>query len=201
MDLSQRYYNEVALPKLVTKEQLFIKRLIHLIHAYFHDLMQLLGFNCVKQVADFGSLELSPVDGRTLTDFMHTRGLRMRSLGQVVNALWLHKLLIPWFLVTIPSLESQSMGVGCMNSLSSLSSVNCVPSYPTNLNPFELPPLKSIMVCLPLVLPYIVIISLLPTTAYTKLDRHVPHSLILSSIGATPTLLQRFSFLILYCKV
>ncbi|CAN4111448.1 unnamed protein product [Withania somnifera] len=52
IDLSQKYYNEVALPKLV---------------------------------ADFGSLELSPVDGRTLTDFMHTRGLRMRSLGQVVK--------------------------------------------------------------------------------------------------------------------
>ncbi|KAK4379225.1 hypothetical protein RND71_001087 [Anisodus tanguticus] len=52
IDLSQKYYNEVALPKLV---------------------------------ADFGSLELSPVDGRTLTDFMHTRGLHMRSLGQVVK--------------------------------------------------------------------------------------------------------------------
>ncbi|XP_075476247.1 LOW QUALITY PROTEIN: protein REDUCED CHLOROPLAST COVERAGE 1-like [Primulina tabacum] len=51
-ELSQKYYNDVALPKLV---------------------------------ADFGSLELSPVDGRTLTDFMHTRGLRMRSLGQVVK--------------------------------------------------------------------------------------------------------------------
>ncbi|CAM8977575.1 unnamed protein product [Rhodiola kirilowii] len=51
-ELSHKYYNEVALPKLV---------------------------------ADFGSLELSPVDGRTLTDFMHTRGLRMRSLGQVVK--------------------------------------------------------------------------------------------------------------------
>ncbi|MCO5611354.1 hypothetical protein L7F22_065607 [Adiantum nelumboides] len=38
-----------------------------------------------KLVADFGSLELSPVDGRTLTDFMHTRGLRMRSLGRVVK--------------------------------------------------------------------------------------------------------------------
>ncbi|CAH8250854.1 unnamed protein product [Arabidopsis lyrata] len=38
-----------------------------------------------KLVADFGSLELSPVDGRTLTDFMHTRGLRMRSLGYVVK--------------------------------------------------------------------------------------------------------------------
>ncbi|KAJ8616133.1 hypothetical protein MRB53_035505 [Persea americana] len=35
------------------------------------------------EVADFGSLELSPVDGRTLTDFMHTRGLQMRSFGRV----------------------------------------------------------------------------------------------------------------------
>ncbi|KAK4476339.1 hypothetical protein RD792_015488 [Penstemon davidsonii] len=52
IELSRKYYNEVALPKLVS---------------------------------DFGSLELSPVDGRTLTDFMHTRGLRMRSLGQVVK--------------------------------------------------------------------------------------------------------------------
>ncbi|XP_030941224.1 protein TSS-like isoform X2 [Quercus lobata] len=49
--LAHEYYDEVALPKLVT---------------------------------DFGSLELSPVDGHTLTDFMHLRGLQMRSLGQVV---------------------------------------------------------------------------------------------------------------------
>lgn len=41
----------------------------------------------IIQVADFGSLELSPVDGRTLTDFMHTRGLQMRSLGHVVSAM------------------------------------------------------------------------------------------------------------------
>ncbi|KAJ4956545.1 hypothetical protein NE237_013328 [Protea cynaroides] len=52
IEMSQKYYVEEALPKLV---------------------------------ADFGSLELSPVDGRTLTDFMHTRGLRMRSLGSVVK--------------------------------------------------------------------------------------------------------------------
>ncbi|KAM7508367.1 hypothetical protein LguiA_018820 [Lonicera macranthoides] len=38
-----------------------------------------------KLVADFGSLELSPVDGKTLTDFMHTRGLQMCSLGRVVE--------------------------------------------------------------------------------------------------------------------
>ncbi|GJU88808.1 tetratricopeptide repeat-like superfamily protein [Tanacetum coccineum] len=36
-------------------------------------------------VADFGSLELSLVDGRTLTDSMHTRGLRMCSFGRVVE--------------------------------------------------------------------------------------------------------------------
>ncbi|XP_058100419.1 protein REDUCED CHLOROPLAST COVERAGE 1 [Magnolia sinica] len=52
IEMAQKYYDEVALPKLV---------------------------------ADFGSLELSPVDGRTLTDFMHTRGLQMRSLGRVVK--------------------------------------------------------------------------------------------------------------------
>ncbi|PRQ50579.1 putative clustered mitochondria protein [Rosa chinensis] len=50
--MAHKYYDEVALPKLVT---------------------------------DFGSLELSPVDGRTLTDFMHLRGLKMRSLGRVVE--------------------------------------------------------------------------------------------------------------------
>ncbi|XP_074312672.1 protein REDUCED CHLOROPLAST COVERAGE 3-like isoform X1 [Silene latifolia] len=48
----QSYYEEVALPKLVS---------------------------------DFASLELSPVEGRTLTDFMHLRGLKMRSLGRVVE--------------------------------------------------------------------------------------------------------------------
>mmetsp|Transcript_2040 Transcript_2040/g.7303 ORF Transcript_2040/g.7303 Transcript_2040/m.7303 type:complete len:1636 (-) Transcript_2040:890-5797(-) len=38
-----------------------------------------------RLVDDFSSLELSPVDGRTLTDFMHTRGLNMRSLGHVAK--------------------------------------------------------------------------------------------------------------------
>lgn len=48
--------------------------------------LQLVQSPIILQVADFGSLELSPVDGRTLTDFMHTRGLRMRSLGRVVSS-------------------------------------------------------------------------------------------------------------------
>uniref|UniRef100_A0A2P2L465 Uncharacterized protein MANES_11G058800 n=1 Tax=Rhizophora mucronata TaxID=61149 RepID=A0A2P2L465_RHIMU len=52
IQMAHRYYDEVALPKLVT---------------------------------DFASLELSPVDGRTLTDFMHLRGLQMHSLGRVVE--------------------------------------------------------------------------------------------------------------------
>ncbi|XP_042486363.1 protein TSS-like, partial [Macadamia integrifolia] len=52
IEMAYKYYDEVALPKLV---------------------------------ADFGSLELSPVDGRTLTEFMHTRGLQMHSLGHVVE--------------------------------------------------------------------------------------------------------------------
>ncbi|KAI6689904.1 hypothetical protein NL676_026732 [Syzygium grande] len=52
LQMAHRYYDEIALPKLVT---------------------------------DFGSLELSPVDGHTLTDFMHLRGLKMCSLGRVVE--------------------------------------------------------------------------------------------------------------------
>ncbi|GMH17843.1 hypothetical protein Nepgr_019684 [Nepenthes gracilis] len=50
--MAHKYYEEVALPKLVTT---------------------------------FASLELSPIDGRTLTDFMHLRGLKMCSLGRVVE--------------------------------------------------------------------------------------------------------------------
>ncbi|GJT49496.1 transportin-1 isoform X1 [Tanacetum coccineum] len=51
--------------------------LIGMTHEYYDDIALL------KPVADFGSLEFSPVGGRTLTDFMHTRGLRMCSLGRV----------------------------------------------------------------------------------------------------------------------
>ncbi|PIN15973.1 hypothetical protein CDL12_11391 [Handroanthus impetiginosus] len=53
--------------------------LIEMAHKYYADTA------LPKLVADFGSLELSPVDGRTLTDFMHTRGLQMSSLGRVVE--------------------------------------------------------------------------------------------------------------------
>ncbi|XP_011079362.1 protein TSS [Sesamum indicum] len=55
------------------------EELIEMAHKYYADTA------LPKLVADFGSLELSPVDGRTLTDFMHTRGLQMRSLGRVVE--------------------------------------------------------------------------------------------------------------------
>ncbi|KNA20821.1 hypothetical protein SOVF_049160 isoform B [Spinacia oleracea] len=53
--------------------------LIEMAHKYYADTA------LPKLVSDFASLELSPVDGRTLTDFMHTRGLKMCSLGQVVE--------------------------------------------------------------------------------------------------------------------
>ncbi|KAJ8562147.1 hypothetical protein K7X08_011438 [Anisodus acutangulus] len=53
--------------------------LISMAHKYYADTA------LPKLVDDFGSLELSPVDGRTLTDFMHTRGLQMCSLGRVVE--------------------------------------------------------------------------------------------------------------------
>ncbi|KAL5065238.1 hypothetical protein RYX36_026975 [Vicia faba] len=52
INLAHKFYDEVALPKLVT---------------------------------NFASLEISPVDGRTLTDFMYLRGLKMGSLGEVVK--------------------------------------------------------------------------------------------------------------------
>ncbi|CAL1415001.1 unnamed protein product [Linum trigynum] len=55
------------------------EELIEMAHKYYADTA------LPKLVADFGSLELSPVDGRTLTEFMHTRGLQMCSLGRVVE--------------------------------------------------------------------------------------------------------------------
>ncbi|KAJ7299472.1 hypothetical protein O6H91_Y223600 [Diphasiastrum complanatum] len=74
-----------------------IPDLIDGIHKYYDDVA------LPKLVSDFGSLELSPVDGRTLTDFMHTRGLRMCSLGRVaelsgklphVQSLCIHEMVI-----------------------------------------------------------------------------------------------------------
>ncbi|KAL0915483.1 hypothetical protein M5K25_015904 [Dendrobium thyrsiflorum] len=56
-----------------------IKELTKMAHRYYNDVA------LPKLVADLASLELSPVDGRTLTDFMHTRGLKMCSLGRVVE--------------------------------------------------------------------------------------------------------------------
>ncbi|KAK6147826.1 hypothetical protein DH2020_018738 [Rehmannia glutinosa] len=53
--------------------------LVKMAHEYYDDVA------LPKLVTDFASLELSPVDGRTLTDFMHLRGLQMLSLGRVVE--------------------------------------------------------------------------------------------------------------------
>ena len=39
-----------------------------------------------KLLAELRGLELSPIDGRTLTEFLHARGIGMRSLGRIVEA-------------------------------------------------------------------------------------------------------------------
>lgn len=56
-----------------------VDELIKMVHQYYDEVA------FPKLITDFASLELSPVDGRTLTDFMHLRGLRVRSLGLVVE--------------------------------------------------------------------------------------------------------------------
>lgn len=56
-----------------------VDELINMAHKFYDEVA------LPKLVTDFGSLELSPVDGRTLTDFMHLRGLKMGSLGEVVK--------------------------------------------------------------------------------------------------------------------
>ncbi|KAK3194624.1 hypothetical protein Dsin_025934 [Dipteronia sinensis] len=84
VDLSHKYYIEVALPKLVITNYHFLNFCNDLLVSKIMAIPSCSTYYAI-QVADFGSLELSPVDGRTLTDFMHTRGLRMRSLGHVVK--------------------------------------------------------------------------------------------------------------------
>ncbi|CAO2815225.1 unnamed protein product [Amaranthus hypochondriacus] len=56
-----------------------VDELLTMVQSYYDDIA------LPKLVTDFASLELSPVDGRTLTDFMHLRGLKMRSLARVVE--------------------------------------------------------------------------------------------------------------------
>ncbi|KAI3868327.1 hypothetical protein MKX03_000238, partial [Papaver bracteatum] len=76
--------------------------LIEMAHNYYNDTA------IPKLVADFGSLELFPDDGRTLTDFMHTRGLQMYSLGRVFS--WLRAIrLCVLFLVDLSRSHVQSL--------------------------------------------------------------------------------------------
>ncbi|KAJ3695426.1 hypothetical protein LUZ60_000803 [Juncus effusus] len=79
----KKFVSESAFEKLKESEVGFHvkspEELIEMAHKYYDDTA------LPKLVSDFASLELSPVDGRTLTDFMHTRGLQMRSLGRVVE--------------------------------------------------------------------------------------------------------------------
>jgi protein TIF31 len=81
IEMAHKYYDDTALPKLV----IYCTSVAAITNMYSEWHIILFSSLSCYQVADFGSLELSPVDGRTLTDFMHTRGLQMRSLGQVVN--------------------------------------------------------------------------------------------------------------------
>ncbi|KAL4015270.1 hypothetical protein IC575_027514 [Cucumis melo] len=116
VDLSQNYYVEVALPKLVS---------------------------------DFGSLELSPVDGRTLTDFMHTRGLQMRSLGHIVKlseklshvqSLCIHEMIVRAFKhilrAVIAAVDIDKMAVSVAATLNLLLGVpeNVDPQKPCNVH-------------------------------------------------------------------
>lgn len=81
-DLKQLLSEEAFLRLKETGTNLHLKsaeELIKMAHKYYDEIA------LPKLVTDFGSLELSPVDGRTLTDFMHLRGLKMRSLGRVVE--------------------------------------------------------------------------------------------------------------------
>ncbi|XP_077214397.1 protein REDUCED CHLOROPLAST COVERAGE 3-like [Tasmannia lanceolata] len=79
----QKFLSEEAFLRLKGSgtglHQKSLDKLTEMAHKYYDDIA------LPKLVLDFGSLELSPVDGRTLTDFMHTRGLQMRSLGCVVE--------------------------------------------------------------------------------------------------------------------
>ncbi|XVF73032.1 hypothetical protein PTKIN_Ptkin12aG0168900 [Pterospermum kingtungense] len=112
IDLSQKYYTEVALPKLV---------------------------------ADFGSLELSPVDGRTLTDFMHTRGLQMRSLGHVVKlseklshvqSLCIHEMIVRAFKHILQAVIATVVNTDKM-AVSIASALNLVLGVPENGEPHK----------------------------------------------------------------
>ena len=84
IEMAHKYYDDTALPKLVTyiscSNQ---KRVLSYTVTCCHP--------SVLSGRDFGSLELSPVDGRTMTDFMHTRGLQMQSLGRVVRTIFFLK--------------------------------------------------------------------------------------------------------------
>ena len=86
--MAHKFYDDIALPKLAS---ISYHEIMICIFFVYHNLIHL--YLIVKflhfQVADFASLELSPVDGRTLTDFMHIRGLKMCSLGRVVSEIFL----------------------------------------------------------------------------------------------------------------
>ncbi|XP_073011236.1 protein REDUCED CHLOROPLAST COVERAGE 3 [Typha latifolia] len=119
----RKFLKEDAFSRLKDSEtglhQKSADELIKMAHKFYDDVA------LPKLVADFASLELSPVDGRTLTDFMHTRGLNMSSLGHVVElaekqphiqSLCIHEMVIRAFKYIIRAV------VSAVENLSELSS-------------------------------------------------------------------------------
>ncbi|XP_044485664.1 protein TSS-like [Mangifera indica] len=84
--------SEMELKKLISEEAfLRLKESGTGLHLKAMDELMKMAYKYYDEIAlpelvtDFGSLGLSPVDGRTLTDFMHLKGLQMRSLGHLVE--------------------------------------------------------------------------------------------------------------------
>ncbi|KAI3948017.1 hypothetical protein MKW92_047335 [Papaver armeniacum] len=111
--------------------------LIEMAHNYYNDAA------IPKLVADFGSLELSPVDGRTLTDFMHTRGLQMYSLGRVVEladklphvqSLCIHEMIVRAFKHILRAVVAAAPNIGDVARLIT-SCLNILLGTPSTENP------------------------------------------------------------------
>ncbi|GAY61698.1 hypothetical protein CUMW_212050, partial [Citrus unshiu] len=125
---------EMELKKLISEESFLrlketgtglhskaVDELMKMTYKYYDDIA------LPKLVTDFGSLELSPVDGRTLTDFMHLRGLQMRSLGRVVElaeklphiqSLCIHEMVTRAFKHTAASYHAIAVALSLMEAYS-----------------------------------------------------------------------------------
>ena len=60
-------------------------------------------------MADFASLELSLVDERIMSDFMHTRGLNMSSFSCIMGVNFYAQLVVVLFLDKVPQSDIASL--------------------------------------------------------------------------------------------